>query len=163
MDRFAVNGVELSDQRQEELRQWFRRRYTHGVRFNRWCGLRVDRWEPSGVEIALPFRENLSGHSDLFHGGVLSALIDTTGGAAVMAGHDFAHGSLMSTISLTVNFLMPARAPLVVAHGVCVKRGRRVNFSEVQVRDAEGQLCASGQVSLIVVGERPDLDEEFAD
>jgi len=161
IDQIGVDGMALPEGRQEELREWFRKRYTLGVRFNRWADMRVQRWEADGVEIMLPFRENLSGHTDLFHGGVLSALVDVTGGAAVVAGHDFAHGSMMSTVNLSVNYLVPARAPLVVAHGVCVKRGRRVNFSEVKVHDAEGRLCATGQVSLIVVGERPDLGAEF--
>ena len=44
----------------------------------------------------------------IFHGGVVAALLDTTGSGAVMAGHDFAKGSRLTTISLSVQYLSVA-------------------------------------------------------
>src|SRR5207245_4365536 len=44
----------------------------------------------------------------IFHGGVVSALLDTTATGAVMAGHDFAKGSRLTTISLSVQYLSVA-------------------------------------------------------
>lgn len=81
-----------------------------GVAFNRYCRLRVTRWDPDGVEIVLPYTETLSAHEGLFHGGVVSALIDTAGAGAVIAGHDFTKGSRLSTVSMSVQYLAPPAA-----------------------------------------------------
>jgi uncharacterized protein (TIGR00369 family) len=145
----------LSEQEQQDLRAWFRDHWERGVEFNRDCGMRVLRWDPDAIEMALPFAERLSAHDGVFHGGLLSALIDTAGGGAVMAGHDFARGSRLSTVSLTIQYLAPAPGPEVVAHARCVRRGGRIHFSEVEVRRADGTVCARGQVVVSVSGERP--------
>ncbi|MCH5675566.1 PaaI family thioesterase [Streptomyces gilvus] len=144
----------LSEQEQRDLRTWFREHWERGVAFNWDCGMRVRRWDPDGVEMALPYSERLTAHDGVFHGGLISALIDTAGGGAVMAGHDFAKGSRLSTVSLSVQYLAPALAPEVVAHARCVRRGGRVHFSEVEVRTADGSACARGQVVVSVSGQR---------
>ena len=89
----TVAARTLTDQEQRERRAWFRARWERGVAFNRRCRIRVTRWEADGVEIVLPYAESLSAHEDVFHGGVISALIDTAGAGAVIAGHDFTKGS----------------------------------------------------------------------
>ena len=88
----TVAARTLTDQEQRERRAWFRARWERGVAFNRRCRIRVTRWDADGVEIVLPYAESLSAHEDVFHGGVISALIDTAGAGAVIAGHDFTEG-----------------------------------------------------------------------
>ena len=149
----------LSDRDQQERRAWFREHWERGVEFNRDCDIRVRRWDPDGIEVVLPFIERLSAHEGVFHGGLISALIDTAGSGAVIAGHDFSKGSRLSTVSLAVQFLSPAAGPEVVAYGQCVRRGARVHFSEVEVRRTDGTVCARGQVIVTVSGERPGVGE----
>ena len=149
----------LSEREQQERRAWFREHWERGVGFNRDCAMRVVRWDPDGVEMAVPFSERLSSHENVFHGGLISALIDTAGGGSVIAGHDFAKGSRLSTVSLSVQYLAPALAPEVVAHARCVRRGARVHFSEVEIRRSDGTACARGQVVVTVSGERPGVGE----
>ncbi|MEU6752858.1 PaaI family thioesterase [Spirillospora sp. NPDC046719] len=149
----------LSEAEQQERREWFREHWQSGVAFNSDCGMRVLRWEPTGIEMSLPYAERLSAHDGVFHGGVVSALIDTAGGGAVIAGHDFGKGSRLSTISLTVQFLAPAVGTEVVAHARCVRRGGRLHFAEVEVRRTDGSVCARGQVVVSVSGERPRVGE----
>jgi uncharacterized protein (TIGR00369 family) len=155
----STTGSELSDGEQDALRAWFRRHWETGVEFNRECGMRVLRWEPDGVDVALPYAETLSAHEKVFHGGVISALIDTAGGGSVMAGHDFTKGSRMSTVTIAVQFLKPARGPEIIARARCVRRGRRLHFAEVEVLSAEGVVCARGQVTVSIEGERPGVGE----
>ena len=93
---------------QERRREWFRDHWTQGVAFNQHCGIEVRRWDDEAVELFLPYAETLSAHPGIFHGGVVSALLDTTASGAVMAGHDFAKGSRLTTISLAVQYLSVA-------------------------------------------------------
>ncbi|MFI5820434.1 PaaI family thioesterase [Streptomyces rishiriensis] len=148
----------LTDEEQRERREWFRARWERGVAFNRGCGMRVLRWDAEGVEMALPYAEALSAHEGVFHGGVISALIDTAGAGSVIAGHDFGKGSRLSTVSMSVQYLAPARGREAVAHARCVRRGRRVHFADVDVI-ADGRVCARGQVVVTISGERPGVGD----
>ncbi|MFC4464106.1 PaaI family thioesterase [Streptomyces xiangluensis] len=154
----TVAARTLTDQEQRERREWFRARWERGVKFNRSSGMRVVRWDPDGVEMVLPYAEALSAHEGVFHGGVVSALIDTAGAGAVIAGHDFAKGSLLSTVSMSVQYLAPARGREAVAYARCVRRGRRVHFADVDVM-ADGRICARGQVVVTISGERPGVGD----
>lgn len=153
-----IGSARLSAQEQQARRDWFRQRWEHGVAFNRLCGMRVLRWDAGGVEIALPYEPQLSAHEGTFHGGVVSALIDTAGGGAVMADHDFDKGSRLSTVALSVQYLGPARGAQLIAYASCFKRGGRIHYAEAEVRDGDGATCARGQVVVSISGERPGLD-----
>ena len=152
-----VASSRLSGDEQRMRRDWFRDRMERGVRFNRLCGIRVLRWDSGGVEMAMPYAEELSAHEGTFHGGVVSALIDTAGGGAVLADHDFDKGSKLTTVTLSVQYLCPARGPEIVAHASCIKRGGRLHYAEVEVRDSAGTVCARGQVVVSISGERPGV------
>lgn len=152
----------LPEEEQLSRREWFRERWERGVAFNRMCRMRVLRWDAAGVEVLLPYSEPLSAHEGVFHGGVVSALIDTAGGGAVMAGHDFGKGSRMSTVTLSVQYLLPAQGPEIVAYASCVRRGGRIHYAEVEVRDRGGQTCARGQVVVSISGERPGVGRPIA-
>lgn len=130
--------------------------------FNRLCGIRARRWDRDAVELELPFSEQLSAHDGILHGGVLAALIDTAGGGAVMAGHDFEKGSRLTTLSMSLQYLSVAPGEDVVAEARCTKRGRIVHHSDVVVRSASGKLLAQGLVTTQISGERPGFEDALA-
>jgi uncharacterized protein (TIGR00369 family) len=148
--------VGLTDDEQRQRREWFRRHWEQGVAFNRLCGLWVRRWEPDGVELVVPYAEQLGSHEGTFHGGVLAALVDTAGTGAVMAGHDFDLGSRLSTVSMSVQYLASARNEDAVAYARCTRRGRQLHFAEVVVRSADSDRpLVQGMVTSSISGERP--------
>ncbi len=113
-------------------------------------GTVVDRWNPDEVRLRVPFAEHLTNDGKEFHGGVIAALLDTTGASAVWAGHDFDKGLKASTVSMTVNYCGRARGDLIGV-GRCVRRGRDLHFSEVRVEDSEGNLVATGSLVYRIV------------
>ena len=147
----------LSDEEQQRRREQFRRHWQDGVAFNKACAIEVRRWEPEGVELYLPYRDDLSAHPGIFHGGVLSALIDTAGCGAVAAGHDYDKGSRISTLALSVQYLTVAEGEDVVAYARCSKRGRSIHYADVVVRSEGGKEVAQGLVTVSVSGERRGL------
>ena len=143
---------------QEQRREWFREHWTRGIPFNQHCGIEVRRWDDEAVELFLPYAEVLSAHPGIFHGGVVSALLDTTATGAVMAGHDFAKGSRLTTISLSVQYLSVAPGEDLLATGRCTRRGRSVHFAQAQAFGAvSGKVVATGQVAVNIAGERPGV------
>lgn len=146
----------LSAAEQQARSAWFRDHWQNGVAFNVEAGIRIERWDPEGVELFLPYADRLSAHTGIFHGGVVAALLDTTASGAVIAGHDFNFGSRITTISLTVQYLTVAPGEDLICSGRCVRRGRAVSFGEAAARGAtSGKVVATGQVAVNIAGERP--------
>jgi len=74
-----------------------------------------------------------------------------------MAGHDFNHGSRLSTVAMSVQYLAAARGETVVAFARCTQRGRRTHFADVMVRMESGVAVAQGLVTVTIGGERAGL------
>ena len=123
--------------RNARLRERFRAVHQDEVAFNRLLGVRIEKWGPDGVTMTIPFREDLSAHAQTFHGGVLASLVDAAAGAAVMAGHDFTHGSRMSTVSMSMNFIAIAPGEGLTANAACTRRGRNMQYLHVVVSSSE--------------------------
>ncbi len=149
----------LTEEEQHRRREFFRRHWETGVAFNRHCNITVRRWDPAGVELVLPFAEHLTAHRGVFHGGVISALIDTTGSGAVMAGHDFDKGSRLTTVSMSLQYLSVAPNEDVIAYGHCTRRGRLVHYANVVVRSMSDKDLAQGLVTVQIAGQRPGIAE----
>jgi uncharacterized protein (TIGR00369 family) len=149
----------LSEADQRAMRDRFRKHWQEGVAFNRTCNMTVRRWDPDGVEMHLPFRPDLGAHPGVFHGGVISALIDTAGCAAVIAGHDFASGNRITTVSLAIQYLSIDPGHDAIAFACCTRRGRQISYADVTVRSDSGKDLAHGLVTAMVSGVRT-LDDE---
>jgi uncharacterized protein (TIGR00369 family) len=112
--------------------------------FNRLLGLRGESIEPGRVRMTLPVREDFVGDPSrpALHGGVVSALVDTAGGAAAWSALD--PGESVSTVDLRVDYIEPATLgePLR-AEAVLLRKGNRVCHVRVSVRQA-GVLVAEG-------------------
>lgn len=154
----AGTPLALSDAEQQRRRDWFRRHWETNLPFNRLCRISVRSWTPDGIELVAAYSDELSAHPGIFHGGVLSTLIDTAGCGAVMAGHDFTRGSRISTAAISVQYLAVARGEDIVATARATKRGRTVQVATVEVTGASsGRTLATGQVTATIEGERPGL------
>lgn len=158
-----ADDTRLTDDDQAALRQFFRHHFQDRVAFNRACGIRITAWGIDGATFELPLRDDLSAHPDVFHGGVVSALIDTAGTGAVMAGHDFDKGSRLTTTSLMVNYLSVAPTEGLVAEARCTRRGRANHFAEVHVYSSVSRkLVAQGLVTAHIAGTREGFDRILA-
>jgi uncharacterized protein (TIGR00369 family) len=125
------------ERRNEELRARFRGIYQDEVAFNRLLGLRIRDWNGEGVTFEIPFRDDLTSHPSTFHGGVLATLVDAAAGGAVLAGHDFAFGSRMSTVSMSINFISAAPKEGLTATAACTRRGGSLHYVHVVVTSSE--------------------------
>ncbi|HVM52570.1 MAG TPA: PaaI family thioesterase [Acidimicrobiales bacterium] len=106
-------------------------------------GMTFEVYEPDHVRMRLPFREDLTNDGVVYHGGVVAALIDTTGAAAAWSNHDFDRGSKASTVSMTVNYVGAARQSDLLCTARTVRRARELIFLEIEATDADGRVVAS--------------------
>jgi len=139
----------LTEDEQQRWRASFRKLMV-GTKFIASLGVVVDQWSEDGVVLRAPFDEKLTNDGREYHGGVIASLIDTAGAAAVWAGHDFDKGYKASTVTMTVNYTGRAEGDLL-ASARCVKRGRELSFSEIQVHDPRGRLVATGTLVYRIV------------
>jgi len=149
----------LSPEEVEARTSWFEDHWRKHVPFNNLLGLDITNWQPDFVRARLPFREQLSAHDGVFHGGVLATAIDTIGMGAVVAGHDFNLGSRFTTVSITIQYMSVAPYEDVLIEGHCSKRGRRLNFTRGTVLTEGGKILAEGVLTVSASGERPRIDK----
>ena len=48
-------------------------------------------------------------------------------------------------MDLGITYLRPALGPRITAEARVLRKGRQVAVSEVEIKDAEGRLCAKGR------------------
>jgi uncharacterized protein (TIGR00369 family) len=124
--------------------------------FNRLLGLKGETLEPGHAVITLPVREEFIGdpRRPALHGGVVSSLIDTTGGAAAWAA--LGPGESVSTVDLRVDFLEPARlAGPLRAEATLLRKGNRVCHVRTSVTQ-DGVLVAEGSAVYNIHRRRPE-------
>lgn len=87
-------------------------------------GATLVRVSPGEVEIALPFREELTQHHGFMAAAVLTAIADVACGYAAMS--LMPAGPSVLTVDYKVNFLAPAQGERMVARARAVRPGRTV-------------------------------------
>ena len=97
------------------------------IPFNRYLGMRLLELEEGEASLEIPFRRELIGDPfrPALHGGVISALLDTCGGAAVFSTFTDV-GDRTSTVDLRVDYLRPGRQEDLRARGRLIRIGNRV-------------------------------------
>lgn len=141
----ALTEEEQQQRRQAVRELMFQTPYIEGM------GMVPEEWTEEGVKIRLPFAAKLSNDGRVFHGGAIASLFDTAGAAAVWAGHDFDKGAKAATVNVSINYLGAAYENDLVARARCVKRGKELAFSEIEIADADGKPVASGILTYRIV------------
>ena len=125
-------------------------------------GATLVRVSPGEVEIALPFREELTQHHGFMAAAVLTAIADVACGYAAMS--LMPAGASVLTVEYKVNFLAPAQGERMVARARVVRPGRTVTACAGNVFTVIGgqeRLVATMLATLLQAGgERPTSSTE---
>jgi uncharacterized protein (TIGR00369 family) len=104
------------------------------------------------AKLRLPFKKENTTAADALHGGAIATLIDTTGSMAAWATSEIGNPRYFgSTVAVSVNYLSGVIGQDCEAEGRVLKRGKEIIYSEVRVNNAEGKLCAQGNVIYRIV------------
>ncbi len=117
------------------------------IPFNRHLGVRVAELARGYARMEIPFKPELIGDPfrPAIHGGVLSTLIDTCGGAAAFT--MITPPETVSTIDLRVDYLRPGEQKTLVCESTVSRMGNRVASVDGKIYppDAPDRLIATGK------------------
>src|SRR5438874_8416099 len=119
-------------------------------------GASLDVVAAGAVEIALPFREDLTQQKGFVHGGIIGMIADTACGYAAYSLMP-ADCSLV-TVEYKINILAPGTTSLT-ARGEVMKAGRTLTVARAEVYAEDGKHIATMQQTLMMLAGRPDHPE----
>jgi uncharacterized protein (TIGR00369 family) len=105
-------------------------------------GIVADRLDEDEVRLRLPWDPSNVTVGDVVHGGAIATLADLTVMAAAWCGAEAPPQLRGVTVSLTLDFMAPARATDVVGVGRVLRRGRSLVNCEAEILDPQGGLIA---------------------
>ena len=133
------------------IRESFRRQKAMAL-----IGARLARVEAGEVEVALPFRDDLTQQKGFVHGGIIGMIADTACGYAAFSLMP-ADGSLV-TVEYKMNILKPGRGALR-ALGTVIRPGRTLTVARAEVYAEDGSHVATMLQTLMALPDRPDRPE----
>jgi len=137
--------------------------FNQKIPFNRVLGLRVHSLNYDNPSIRFDMRPELVGNfmRGNLHGGVISSVIDVTGGMAAFLGiqHKMRDEELqkkldrfakLGTIDLRVDYLRPGFGQWFEATGFILRTGNKVAVTRIELKNDKGELIATGTGAYVV-------------
>ena len=129
------------------------------IPFNRVLGLKLESYDMKAPKVRFDMRPELVGNArrGILHGGVISAVLDATGGYALMLalakepkpGEKFPFPNI-GTIDLRVDYLRPGRGKHFIATARVVRMGNRIAVTHMELVNDEGELISTGAAAYVV-------------
>ena len=133
------------------------------IPFNQVLGLEIRTLGRDRPQVVFRMRDELIGNyvRGTLHGGVISSVIDMTGGLTAFLGlqrnladdpvnQKLRQFARLGTIDLRVDFLRPGRGAEFVATGHNLRTGRRIAVARVEVANESGELIAVGTGTYVI-------------
>ncbi len=137
--------------------------YEEHMPFDRLLGIQVETLSLDEVRVRLDMREELVGNfvRNILHGGVISALLDLTGGLVAtvellkhLEGANLEEVSSrlakIGTIDMRVDYLRPGQGQYFVATGTVLRKGSKVAVVRTELSNDRKVLIAAGTGTYLV-------------
>ncbi len=137
--------------------------FNEKIPFNKVLGLRVAAIGYSRVKVRFDMRDELIGNyiRGTLHGGVISSVIDVTGGLAAFMGIQqkisdrdlnakLERFGRLGTIDLRVDYLRPGIGEWFVSTGYTLRTGNKVAVTRIELINNQDDLIAVGTGSYVV-------------
>jgi uncharacterized protein (TIGR00369 family) len=131
--------------------------------FNQLLGMKVAYVKADGAGYVFSMRKELVGNfaKGILHGGVISAVLDATGGLTATASavgrmqglpmEEIAERvARFGTIDMRIDFLRPGRGEQFWASGTIMRSGRKVAVTRMELKNEEEMTIAVGTAAYIV-------------
>ncbi len=151
-----------SDRTNEQLLLRIREIFAE-IPFNKVLGLELRTLDKERPQVGFRMRDELIGNyvRGTLHGGVISSVIDVTGGLTAFLGmqHNLTDQELderfrqfgrLGTIDLRIDYLRPGRGKEFIATGHNIRTGTRIAVSRVEVANETGEVIAVGTGAYVI-------------
>lgn len=140
-------------QQQEIIRQFFE----ENIPFNTFLGLELVSINSDKAIIKVPFKDELIGdpRRPALHGGVISTLLDTAGGAIAMYSLDWNQETL-STLDMRVDYLLPGKPLDLYAEAAILRKGNKVIVTQMWAYHLKDKLTVAEGRGVYNVSRRRD-------
>jgi uncharacterized protein (TIGR00369 family) len=128
--------------------------------FNQYLGIHVDRMEGGVASARVELGPQHTNNRGVAHGGVVSSLLDSAMGAAVISA--IPKEWWCATTGLSIQFIAGARTGVILATGTVTRKGRSVAFVQGEARDAAGNLIATAQGTWHLWPHKPEMEKTEA-
>ena len=131
--------------------------------FNRLLGLSVSFLKIDAAGFSFPMQNDLIGNAvqGILHGGVISAVLDATGGMTATASavermrglsfeEVFDRIARIGTIDMRVDYLRPGRGTKFYSSGTVMRTGRKVAVTRMELKNSEDIMIAVGTGAYII-------------
>jgi len=125
--------------------------------FNRLLGLKVEYLRTDGAGFSFTMKDELVGNPvhGILHGGVISAVLDATGGMTITASamermQGLSHEEIarrlsrMGTIDIRIDYLRPGKGTRFTSTGTIMRAGNKVAVTRMELRNQDDVLIAVG-------------------
>ena len=146
-----------------QLIEFVRVMYEEKIPFNKDLGMMIESMEPDDVRVKFNMADRLIGNymRRVLHGGVISSVLDATGGLIATMGllEKMAEQPIeefekrfrrMGTIDLRIDYLRPGLGRYFIASGSIMRSGRRVSVTRMELHNDEDLLIAVGTGTYVV-------------
>jgi len=153
----------LATEAKNEWLERIREIFDNKIPFNQVLGLRVHSLDMDRPKIRFDMREALVGNyiKGSLHGGVISAVIDVTGGLAAFMGLQkklagepvdvkLEKFSKLGTIDLRIDYLRPGLGQKFEATGYILRTGNKVAVARIELKNETDQLIAVGTGAYVI-------------
>ena len=147
----------------EELFSAINEIFNEKIPFNKVLGLKVDAISYDRVKVRFEMRDELIGNftRGTLHGGVISSVIDVTGGLSAFMGiqqklsdetieKKLAKFAKLGTIDIRIDYLRPGVGKWFVSTGYTLRTGNKVAVTRIELNNDQNDLIAVGTGSYVV-------------
>jgi len=159
----ATPQASRSPAEQRRLETTLRDLFEKRICFNEVLGLKVEALDSGSLGLGFDMRPDLIGHyqHERLHGGVISAALDTTGGAAILwaiackhidedTEHVMHRFSRLGTVDLRIDYLRPGIGRHFLASATVTRLGGRIASTQMRLENDAGMLIATGSAAYVV-------------
>ena len=129
--------------------------------FNQYLGIRVSRMEGGEAEASIELAPHHTNNRGVAHGGVVSSLLDSAMGAAVISA--IPKEWWCATTGLTIQFIAGPHEGTLTATGKVARRGRSIAFVRGEAHDASGRLLATAQGTWHLWPHKPEMERPLSE
>lgn len=156
--------IDISDESvKEKMKEILKEAYEERMPFNKLLGVKIEEMTENLCKVRIDKKPELVGNfeQNILHGGVISSVIDLTGGIAIQMsalakmgkrtiGEFLVHFAKMSTIDMRVDYLRPGSGEFFISSAYLVRTGNKVAVTRMEFHNNRNQLIATGSGAYMV-------------